>query len=167
MMVPAWLLYFGGVLVIWIAISGRWSPQQLAWALLAAALTLPFTWEILDLRRKVALFRLFRRVLGFWLAFFGLFLPDAFRSSIDMARRIVQPVMPLYPGIVSIPFDPGGPLDTLLYTNHLTLTPGQFVLDFDPKGHKLYLHAIDARDRDKIRREAQKLHRQARRWMRV
>lgn len=160
---PLWAVYLGAVVLLWVANTGRLHLEDLLLSLAVGAATLPVTYRPLDLGRRVHLLRILRQVLGFAVAMVVLFLPDAVLSTWDMTRRIVRPKIPLAPGIVAIPIDFGSSIDTLLLSNHLTLTPGQFVVDFDFERGLLYLHAIDARDPERIRAEVQRLHRRARR----
>ena len=158
--VPAWLVYVLTLIVLWVAASGRWDPVQLGWGVLVSLLTLPISWRTFDLGRSWPLRTVVRGAVGLLRSFFGLFIPDAVRSSIDMARRIVQPVVPMAPGIVAIPIQFQGPIDAFLLVSHVTLTPGSLVVDIDEERGLLFLHAVDARDPEAIRRHVQELHRQ-------
>ena len=157
--VPGWLLYVLTLILLWVAASGRWHPVQLAWGVLVSLVTLPLSWRTFELDRSWPLRTVVHGAVGFLRSFFGLFIPDAVRSSIDMARRIVQPVVPMAPGIVAIPVEFHGPIDAFLLVSHVTLTPGWLVVDIDEERGLLFLHAIDARDPEKIRRHVQDLHR--------
>lgn len=163
--IPLWLAYLVSVLPIWGLTMGSFSLPQLVWALATGIATLPLVRRILDLRDRVGILYFLRRAGGFFLAFFGLFVPDAIRSTLDMAWRLLQPTVPMRPGIVavSIPFE--DPVEVLLLINHITLTPGQFVVDYDLERGRLYVHAIDASDPERIRHQLRELHRRGRRLM--
>ena len=163
--IPAWLLYLLCIQPTWIVASGKISPIQIAWGLVVGGLTLPLAWRIFDLGRSYPLYPLLQSVGGALYSFFILFVPDAVRSSIDMARRVMQPVIPMYPGIVSIPIRFRGSADALLLVNHVTLTPGSLVVEIDEEPGLLFLHTIDARDPDRIREQVQRLHREQLRRM--
>lgn len=160
---PLWLVYLLAVFPIWILTMGTFEPTQMVWALLAGVATLPLVRRILDLRDRVGLFRIVRRTAGLFVAFFGLYIPDAIRSTLDMSWRLVRPTVPMRPGIVAVDVPLGDPVEVLFLLNHITLTPGQFVVDYDLEEGRLYVHAIDASDPARIRREIQELQRRGRR----
>lgn len=165
MSVPLWLVYLFVFMGIWMPVSGFFDPAQVVWSLVVGVCTLPFAKRILDLDRSIGLGRLFRSALGFWAVFLFLFIPDAVRSTLDIARRVLTPKIPMHPGIIAIPIEFRGPIDTLLLCNHLTLTPGTVVVDLMPEKGLLYLHVIDARERETIRRQVRELHSKAWRIM--
>ncbi|HLV60982.1 MAG TPA: Na+/H+ antiporter subunit E, partial [Fredinandcohnia sp.] len=100
---------------------------------------------------------------GLVVAYFWLFVPDAVRSTLDMSWRLLRPSIPLRPGIVAVDVPLGDPVEILFLINHITLTPGQFVVDYDLQRGRLYVHAVDASDPVRIRRGIQDLHRRGRR----
>jgi len=156
--VPAWLLYLLALLPLWVVASGRWHPVQLGWGLLVAILTLPLSWRLFNLGRRWPLRDVLYGLVGAVRVFFVLFVPDAVRSSLDMARRVAQPVIPMKPGIVAIPIRFHGPLDAFLLLGHVALTPGQFVVDLDDQRGLIFLHAIDVHDPEAVRRQVQEIH---------
>lgn len=160
---PPWLVYLLSVFPLWILLQGRASADQMFWALIAGLVTLPIVLRILASERRIGLLALARRIGGIVLAFFFLFIPDAIRSTLDMADRIIRPVIPLRPGVIAIPIPFEGPLDLLILLLHVTLTPGQFVVDYDVVEGILYVHAIDASDPERIRTNVQEIHRKTRR----
>src|SRR5690606_26041516 len=99
---PLWLAYLLAVLPVWILTMGTYSKVQMLWALAAGIATLPLVRRILDLRDRVGLFRIIRRSGGILLAFFVLYIPDAIRSTLDMAWRLILPTVPMRPGIIAV-----------------------------------------------------------------
>jgi|GEM_PF-945093 len=160
---PTWLVYLLLVFPLWILLMGRATADQMLWALVAGPVSLLLVRRILVSRSRTGLIRLARQVLGIVLAFFVLFVPDAVRSTLDMADRIIRPVIPMRPGVVAISIPFQGTLDLLILLLHVTLTPGQFVVDYDLGEGILYVHAIDASDPDRIRTGVQEIHRKTRR----
>lgn len=159
---PGWLLYIPAVSLFFGVAAGDLHPIVLLEGAVAGLLTTPMVWRLLDLSRRIDLGLLLRGTLRFCWTFTTLFIPQAFVSSIDMARRVVSPVIPMCPGVVAIPIDFEGPLDALLFQNHLTLTPGAMVVEYDQPTGVLYLHTIDATDPEKVRRDVQETYRRAR-----
>jgi multicomponent Na+:H+ antiporter subunit E len=156
--VPGWLLYLAALVPLWVVATGRWHPVQIGWGLFVAIITLPLSWRIFSLGRSWPLRDVLYGLLGVVRSFVVLFVPDAVRSSIDMARRVVQPVIPMRPGIVAVPLRFRGPLDAFLLMSHVTLTPGNFIVDVDEERGLLFVHAIDVSDPEAIRRQVQEIH---------
>ena len=165
MMVPSWMGWIAAIALIWFGSIAEISLIQFGWAVLVGAISAPLSLRLLDLPPRFDLLRLLRGLVGLLRALVVLFIPDALRSTLDMARRVVMPRLPMRPGIVAVPIRFQGSVDRLLLTNHLTLTPGQLVVDYDPDRGLLYLHAIDASDPEALRREVERLHSRARRRM--
>lgn len=73
------------------------------------------------------------------------------KSNIDVALRIINPRLPIRPGIVRVRTSLKSPMARMILANSITLTPGTFVVDI--KDDTLYIHWIDVKDED----DAQKL----------
>jgi multicomponent Na+:H+ antiporter subunit E len=69
------------------------------------------------------------------------------KANFDVARRIVRPVIPLNPGIVTVRTKLGSPLARSILANSITLTPG--TLSVDIRGDLLYVHWIDVTSSDR------------------
>lgn len=63
------------------------------------------------------------------------------RSNLDVARRVVQPRIPINPGIVMVHTVLTSPLGRTILANSITLTPG--TLSVDISGNHLFIHWID------------------------
>ena len=160
MKIPGWLIYLLAMLPLWVVASGRFHPLQLALGLLVTALTLPLSWRLFDLGRNYPARPLVHAIVGTARIFTVLFVPDAIRSGLDMARRIVLPVVPMRPGIVAIPLRFRGTTDELVLSNHINLTPGQLLVEVDAERGLIFIHSIDAGNPEGIRHDVQELHRQ-------
>ncbi len=73
---------------------------------------------------------------------------DIFYSSIDMARRVLDPRLPINPAIITISTgdDSNSPIVSALSAHAITITPGELVtgFDVDENGQTImYVHAID------------------------
>jgi len=77
-----------------------------------------------------------------------IFLWEMIKSNIDVALRVINPKLPINPGIVKIKTNLKSPLAKLILANSITLTPGTLTLDV--KGDYLYIHWIDVKDEDII-----------------
>lgn len=89
-----------------------------------------------------------RRRLPDQLAAFAIYLVTLFRdifiSSVDVARRVLSPDMPLNPGIIAVHTQDKDESDlTAAFSAHgITITPGELVVDFDGS-HTMYVHCLD------------------------
>lgn len=163
MKAPRWILYLPTIVFAYAIVSGDFHPVVLLEGALVSLLTLPLVWRLFDLSRLVDVRHTATGVLRILRAFVVLFIPQAFVSSLDMARRILSPVIPMAPGIVAIPLRLENPIDALFFQNHMTLTPGAMVIEYDEERGVLYLHTIDATDPEKVVRDVQDTYRRARR----
>lgn len=69
---------------------------------------------------------------------------DVVISSVDVAWRVLQPQMPLHPGIIAVATqDMDEDEAVAAFSAHgITLTPGELVLDFDGS-RTMYVHCLD------------------------
>lgn len=63
------------------------------------------------------------------------------KSNIDVMLRVINPKLPIRPGIVRVRTELKSPMARLILANSITLTPGTFVVDI--KGAYLYVHWIE------------------------
>lgn len=71
-------------------------------------------------------------------------LRDIWMCSIDVAKRVLNPNMPLKPGIISVATQDVDESDfTAAFSAHgITITPGELVVDFEGS-HTMYVHCLD------------------------
>lgn len=75
------------------------------------------------------------------LAYIPYLLKAIIAANIDVARRVVNPSLPIRPGIVKVRTTLDSPLGRLFLTSSITLTPG--TLTVETAGRELYIHWID------------------------
>jgi multicomponent Na+:H+ antiporter subunit E len=63
-----------------------------------------------------------------------------------VAKRVIDPKLPINPGIVAIKTDLKEDYKKLILANSITLTPGTITMDV--QGDTLYIHWIDATTSD-------------------
>jgi multicomponent Na+:H+ antiporter subunit E len=70
---------------------------------------------------------------------------DIWMSSVDVAKRVLNPNMPMNPGIITVYTQDEDASDfTAAFSAHgITITPGELVVDFDGS-HTMYVHCLDA-----------------------
>lgn len=69
---------------------------------------------------------------------------DIWLSSVDVAKRVLHPKLPMNPGIIAVPTLDARESDVIAaFSAHgITITPGELVVDFDGK-HTMYVHCLD------------------------
>jgi multicomponent Na+:H+ antiporter subunit E len=69
---------------------------------------------------------------------------DIWLSSMDVAKRVLDPNMPMKPGMIAVRTQDVNEGDfTAAFSAHgITITPGELVVDFDGK-HTMYVHCLD------------------------
>lgn len=82
----------------------------------------------------------------------GFFLYELVLANLKLARDMLRPLRELQPGVVAVPLEPAGPWQVTILANLLTLTPGSLSVDVSPRGDTIYVHVMDARDPDRVRR---------------
>jgi multicomponent Na+:H+ antiporter subunit E len=84
---------------------------------------------------------------------------DAIKSGLVAARLVLDPALPVKPGIIAIPSDCDSELATALSAHAVTLAPGEMVVEIGRDG-TMYTHALDATRAAQYVREAQELRRE-------
>jgi multicomponent Na+:H+ antiporter subunit E len=130
------------LLAVWAMLNQTLSPDVLAAGLAPIALIL------LLFRRFVAQLDVppLHRPRCLWalLKFAAIFLHALVVSTLDVARRVIHPALPLRPAIVVLRLNLTRPGAQLMLANAITLTPG--TLSVDLRGQDLYVHWLDHRD---------------------
>ena len=66
------------------------------------------------------------------------------KSNIDVARRIIDPRLPISPTVFTVPTSQGTELGQVIYANSITLTPGTVSLRVDKDGIDVHALAEEA-----------------------
>lgn len=83
---------------------------------------------------------------------------NAIRSTLVVARLVLDPKLPLNQGIIAIPSGCDSELATALSAHAITLAPGEMVIEIG-EGGVMYTHALDATHAAEYVVEAQQLRR--------
>ena len=81
---------------------------------------------------------------------------DVIASGIQVARIVMNPALPIKPGIVSIPSECESEMGTALSAHAITLAPGEMVVEIDEKGI-MYTGCLDTTNSEKYVENAQKM----------
>ncbi|MBD3426703.1 MAG: cation:proton antiporter [Candidatus Omnitrophica bacterium] len=87
----------------------------------------------------------------YFLRYIGTFLKECVLANVDVAWRIVQPEMPINPGIVKVKTKLRTEAGLTFLANSITLTPGTLSVDIDPDEGIIYVHWINVRDEDLVK----------------
>ncbi|TDO84620.1 multicomponent Na+:H+ antiporter subunit E [Halanaerobium saccharolyticum] len=88
-------------------------------------------------------------ILSRFLAFFKylpVFLWEMIKANFDVARRVIDPSLPINPGIIEIKTKLKSDQAKLFLANSITLTPGTLTVDIIDDS--LYIHWIDVKTED-------------------
>lgn len=83
---------------------------------------------------------------------------DVVRSGINVARIVLDPALPIQPGIIAIPSGCNSELSVALSAHAITITPGEMVIGIDEQG-VLYTHCLDATHAAEYAAQAQAMRR--------
>ena len=81
-----------------------------------------------------------------YLLYVPLFMKTLVVSNLDVARRVLDPKLPINPGVVRIRTGLTKPYQRLILANSITLTPGTVTLDMD--GEWMEVHWLDVTTED-------------------
>ncbi len=129
--------------IVWIALVGTFDPQELITGLFVAfAISLVFP-SVSGENWKKWLNP--KRYFYFFLYIFY-FIWQMIKANLDVARRVVDPKLPINPGIVKVETKLQNNIAKLALANSITLTPGTLTVDVRDK--YLYIHWVDVKDTD-------------------
>ena len=90
--------------------------------------------------------RISPKALVYAIAYFFLFLRELVKANIDVAVRVLNPSLPIRPGIVEVTTGMKSQLGKLILANSITLTPGTLTLDV--RDDRMFIHWIDVQGQD-------------------
>lgn len=124
------------LLAVWLLLSGLFKPLLIGLAVLSVGLTVWLTARMGVLDRDThPVFAAFR-----YLPYWPWLLVEMVKSSIDVARRVLSPSMPISPTLFEVRGSQRTAVGKVVYANSITLTPGTVTLDID--GDRLQVHAL-------------------------
>ncbi|MGC9322074.1 MAG: Na+/H+ antiporter subunit E [Kosmotogaceae bacterium] len=93
------------------------------------------------------------RVFKFVFSFLPIFILEMVKANVDVAKRVLNPSLPINPSMVEVETNLKGDISKLTLANSITLTPGTLTVDIGED--RLLVHWIDkkADEPEKIREE--------------
>ena len=84
---------------------------------------------------------------------------DVIGGGLTVARIVLDPRLPVKPGIIAIPTGLDSEIGVALNAHATTLAPGELVIEIDQEG-VMYAHVLDATHPDDVVADARRLQRQ-------
>ena len=128
--------------IFWVLLTSLDHQELIAGGVIVVLLTLIFF-------RRAAIFSEFQitlKSLIYSIAYMFVFLLALIRSNLDVAFRVLNPKLPINPGIVKVKTSLNSKTGRLILANSITLTPG--TLTVETKGDHYYIHWIDVTTQD-------------------
>jgi multicomponent Na+:H+ antiporter subunit E len=112
---------------VWLLLSGHYSLPLLALGVLSTLLVvyLAIRVDLIDRETQLVLLKPTVLLYWFWLAW------EIIKSNIDVARRILDPRLPISPEMFTVRASQKTELGRVTYANSITLVPGTVAMDVD------------------------------------
>ncbi len=125
--------------IIWLLLSGHYTPLLLGLGA-ASCLLVWYISERMDLvdHEEHPLHLHPIRLMLYW----GWLGGEVVKSNIDVARRIIDPNLPIQPKLLKVRTSQRTELGQVIYANSITLTPGTVSIDLE--GYEIEVHALAA-----------------------
>lgn len=141
--IKRFILSFIFLMVIWIFLTSAIRGDDLIIGLLVSFIGSLLFYRFSDIYADVKITpkSLFKLVI-----YIFVFIKELIKANIDVALRVINPALPINPGIVSVKTKLKSRLAKLILANSITLTPGTLTLDV--KDDELFIHWIDVKSMD-------------------
>ena len=136
------ILFFISLLIVWGLLAGTDQQEIIIEPIVSLLLTIIFF-------SKATIFSEFNlnpKAIFYFLIYIFIFVWELIKSSIDVAYRVIQPTIPINPGIVKVKTKLKSKLGRTILANSITLTPG--TLTVETNGEDYYIHWIDVTSDD-------------------
>jgi multicomponent Na+:H+ antiporter subunit E len=130
------------LMVFWILFTSVKKQELITGAIVSFIIT------IISLKMEPILgdIKLTPKSLLFSIIYVFVFIKELIISNIDVARRVIDPKLPIKPGIVKVQTKLKSKLGKMVLANSITLTPGTMTTEI--KDDYLYIHWIEAKEKD-------------------
>ena len=115
------------LIAAWLLWSGLFKPLLLGLGAFSCLLTVYLVRRMGYFDNKVFALRFGPRLFGYW----AWLAKEVVRSSIEVARIVLNPRLPISPQVFEIKATATHPVDQAMLANSITLTPGTLALDVD------------------------------------
>ncbi len=126
------------IFLFWLAYTSSLAINEIITGLIVSLIVAFFTYE--SFTRVSTENNIVKRIFSF-LKYLPIFIIEMIKANIDVAKRVINPSLPIKPGIVAIKTDLKSDQAKMLLANSITLTPGTLTVDIIDD--TLYVHWID------------------------
>jgi multicomponent Na+:H+ antiporter subunit E len=119
------ILFFLLLAAAWLLWSGLFKPLLIGLGVVSCLLTFAIVRRMGYFDNELFALRFSWRLLGFW----AWLAREVLRSSLDVARVVLDPRLPISPRVIEVKSTSRHPFDQVLLGNSITLTPGTLTLD--------------------------------------
>ncbi len=127
--------------IVWIGLTNSLDIQELiVGAIVAYVIAKFFTIDDKDIDLKLFAIK--------YAKFIPIFLKNLIKSNIEVARIVINPKLPINPGIVKLKTSLESDYDKLFLANAITLTPGTITIELK-SNNDLYVHVLDIKNEDR------------------
>ena len=145
------------LILFWIVLSGHYTPLLLGFGAASIALVVWLSHRMKIVDHESQLSGLRPRIGLYWLWLAG----QIMRSAIQVTIHIWSHPLRIAPGMRYSSNTGTDDLNTVIYANSITLTPGTLAVSVDEKGievHALHTDSLDELDQGDMRRRVRALH---------
>lgn len=136
------VLLFLFLFLLWVLLTPN-NMQEIWAGLVIAALVSLFT---IKMELVLGDVKLTPKSFLYSLIYVFVFIKELIVSNLDVARRVVNPKLPIKPGIVKVKTKLNSKIAKTILANSITLTPGTLTVDI--KDEYLYIHWIEITEDD-------------------
>jgi multicomponent Na+:H+ antiporter subunit E len=137
------LYLFVFLMLVWLALTASVEFEELSAGILISFM---FSFFLNKTYFEIGLPKLSIKKVIFFLFYIFVLLWEIAKANIDVAYRVLNPKMPIRPGIVVVKTNLKQKLSKVILANSITLTPGTFTLDI--LGDNLLVHWINVKTED-------------------
>ncbi|MFH1250000.1 MAG: Na+/H+ antiporter subunit E [bacterium] len=126
--------------LVWLALTNITDLQEVIAGLIVAVLISLIAGKFLVTTEKSA--HPVHRFL-MWIVYMFKFIWEMIKANFNVAYIVINPALPIRPGIVKIKSRLTKDSALTVLTNSITLTPGTLTVDINPETHEIYIHCIE------------------------
>ena len=126
--------------IVWIGLTNSLHYQELIVGIIVSIVIVYFFTKS---KEKINLFDEINK----YIRFTPLFIKNLIKSNIAIAKIVLDPKLPINPGIIKLQTTLANDFDKLLLANAITLTPGTITMDLE--NNDIYIHVLDLQTKDK------------------
>jgi multicomponent Na+:H+ antiporter subunit E len=121
---------------VWLLLSGFFQPLLMGLGVVSCVIVVYIANRMDVIDHEGVPIHLGWRVVTYWLWLAG----EIVKANLDVARRILDPKLPIHPVLVRLKAGQTSELGQVIYANSITLTPG--TVSMQVEGGEILVHAI-------------------------